>query len=362
MGAAQTVCLAFDKLMLPGTLQAALPVTAVRDQDGAEVSSAAAVAVAYTLSPSLLAVAPAVDWASNTVYRVALSTLAYDQDGLPLGAPSSFTFLTRLDPARPNTVTAAAPGDPPARLALAAGALPGPGHVEINPWALGSPEFVPPAVLSAANAKLAAAGGGLARVHAVYEADYFTVDGARASPAFSPGAAVLSVPYADADGDGLLDGAGPPARVAALALYRLDEERSLWVRLPGSTASGGWVSAPLPHLSAYALASAEDVSVARAYAFPVPFRPNGPAAGIGPGRTGTAAAGITFADLPSRATIEVFNVRGERVWRGEESDGDGSLAWNVRNSEGRPVVSGVYFYLVRNPSGDVKTGKLAVIR
>jgi hypothetical protein len=135
------------------------------------------------------------------------------------------------------------------------------------------------------------------------------------------------------------------------------------VRLPTSSVdtAARTVSAPLAHFSSYALIAAEDLSAADAYAFPVPFRPHGPNSGSGAGRTGREETGITFTELPAQGTIEVFNVRGERVWRSDIPNASGQLRWDVRNQSGQPVASGVYLYVIQSPK-DKKTGKLAIVR
>jgi hypothetical protein len=115
-------------------------------------------------------------------------------------------------------------------------------------------------------------------------------------------------------------------------------------------------------LSVFALISVAQSAVSQAYAFPVPFRPHGPQSGTGAGRTGTDASGITFVNLPSQASVKVFNVRGERVWQGEDDAGLGKIVWYARNGAGEEVRSGVYVYVVRGIDGQTKTGQLVIIR
>ena len=43
------------------------------------------------------------------------------------------------------------------------------------------------------------------------------------------------------------------------------------------------------------------------------------------------------------------------------ADGNGNIAWNVKNSDGDNVASGVYIYQVKNSFGE-KRGKLMIIR
>jgi len=92
-----------------------------------------------------------------------------------------------------------------------------------------------------------------------------------------------------------------------------------------------------------------------AYLFPNPFKPNSP------GRF--QAAGITFSHLPAEATISVFAITGRQVAKLHKTDGTvDSYKWNVTNSDGQKLASGVYLYLITAPGGGKARGKFAVIR
>jgi hypothetical protein len=360
MACDRAVCIDFDRMMLPDTVGPALRVSKVRSGSGASLDEAQTVSSAYLPESRLLRVAPAASWEPNTLYRVELDTLALDQDGQPIGSAVSFRFLTLSDPSAANTYVALE--DTGTRLRLGPGLLPSSGYIEINADALAHPRRVSASVVESAVAKLKRNHGALSRVHAVREINFIESGGRSVPLSFPSGSAVLSIPLPDSDGDGFVDGCSPPSRVDLASLYYLDEANALWVPIPRSSVSGGIVSAPLPHLSLFAVITPEDTRVSEAFAYPVPFRPHGPNAGTGSGQTGTDAGGITFMNLPSRATVEVYNVVGERVWRGEENTGSGRLAWDTRNSSGRPAASGVYVFLIRNADGDFKSGKLAIIR
>jgi hypothetical protein len=175
--------------------------------------------------------------------------------------------------------------------------------------------------------------------------------------------AILSLPYEDDDNDGLVDGTVPPVRVTSLSVWWLDEAHQLWVRLPDSrldTAKRN-VSAPIRHFSIYTVMGAPTFYPGDAYAFPVPWRPNGPLAGAGAGQTGTLSGGITFTNLPSIAQIRIFTLSGLLVRDITHSDGTAQLNWDVRNENGEDVVSGTYIFVIES-AGTRKTGKLVVIR
>jgi hypothetical protein len=111
------------------------------------------------------------------------------------------------------------------------------------------------------------------------------------------------------------------------------------------------VTAQIGHFSVYGLLGAPELSLADAYAYPVPYKPS------------IHKNGIRFKNLSSIATIKIYTVNGELVnTLGAGYDGYGNLTWNpVVNSSGSPLASGVYIYVIENPQ-EKKTGKIMVVR
>jgi hypothetical protein len=72
-----------------------------------------------------------------------------------------------------------------------------------------------------------------------------------------------------------------------------------------------------------------------------------------------AGLDITFAGAPAGATLKLFTVSGYFV---RELENASPLLWDRRNSQGEPVASGLYLFVVTTPDGTQRTGKLAVIR
>ncbi|MCX7995109.1 MAG: T9SS type A sorting domain-containing protein [candidate division WOR-3 bacterium] len=64
---------------------------------------------------------------------------------------------------------------------------------------------------------------------------------------------------------------------------------------------------------------------------------------------------IHFQGLPAGARVKIYDLAGALVFSATE-DGDGHIKWAAR------VASGIYIYVVTAPDGDVKKGKLSVIR
>jgi hypothetical protein len=257
-------------------------------------------------------------------------------------------------------------GDPahPAKLYLAAGAIP----FNYLLYTSTAPQTVPirasPAIISRATANLGRSytfplSGQMYEINAQAPNGAYQTDLLKAP-------ARLSLPYDDADNDGKVDGASPPVRVETLAVWWLDEAHSLWVKLPGSTVdrAARTVSATLRHFSVYSAMGGPSTSVDAVRPIPNPWRPNGPRAGTGAGETGTLAGGVLFNNLPSEGTLRIYTLSGELVREISHSDAlgpTGQETWNGKNDSGSDVATGTYVY-VFDAQGARKTGKVAVVR
>jgi photosystem II stability/assembly factor-like uncharacterized protein len=83
------------------------------------------------------------------------------------------------------------------------------------------------------------------------------------------------------------------------------------------------------------------------YAYPSPFR-------------GDRHTGVTFNGLVPGAELRVYDLNGNLVY--ETACTAYELEWDVTNSAGAELATGVYLYHVSVPRGDAVTAKLAVIR
>lgn len=101
-----------------------------------------------------------------------------------------------------------------------------------------------------------------------------------------------------------------------------------------------------PAVTVYDLASPD---LSSAHCYPVPFKPSA-------GHTK-----ITFTGLTRSARIRVYTLSGRLVRTLEKSDAGDTLDWDVRNSAGESLASGVYIFVVKSPS-QTASGKLMVIR
>ncbi|MCK4523086.1 S8 family peptidase, partial [Candidatus Aerophobetes bacterium] len=83
--------------------------------------------------------------------------------------------------------------------------------------------------------------------------------------------------------------------------------------------------------------------------YPNPFRP------------GVSHTKITFAGLTLKATIRIFTLAGELVKK-QDVSGQYSWDWNVKNTGGDELARGIYIWVVTNPAGEKRTGKIAIIK
>lgn len=138
---------------------------------------------------------------------------------------------------------------------------------------------------------------------------------------------------------GYVNSPGGLLRPETLRLYRLDETDGLWVRVPNSQRlTETRLAASVQKLGVFGVFGAPDDSLKDVFAYPTPYS------------RAQGGAGITFVNMPEQATLTLFSAAGTPVRTLEESDGDGRLLWDTRNTSGEPVAPGVYFYLLESPS------------
>jgi hypothetical protein len=70
---------------------------------------------------------------------------------------------------------------------------------------------------------------------------------------------------------------------------------------------------------------------------------------------------LRFNNLPSRCTIYIFNVAGDKVQTIEHASDNGTETWNMRAAGGREIAPGIYLYLVKTETAQ-KLARFAVIK
>lgn len=212
---------------------------------------------------------------------------------------------------------------------------------------LGSPQV--PAIIASAQQKLSDQGS-VSRTPVENAMAELRAETSTGSPLGPSAPLTVSLTYPSLDGVNVDNSAAPNVRAHTLAVYRLDETKSLWVRLPSSQVdlTQRTVTASASATGVFAVMGQPDTRLETAYAYPVPFRRE------------RGDSVLTFSDLAQRVTIKIFNAGGRWVQTLEETDGDGELSWDVRDKDGIPLASGVYFYLLET-STDKKRGKLVIV-
>lgn len=236
--------------------------------------------------------------------------------------------------------------------------------ITLNKDPVSGPDYIDPAIINTANSKIERNEGAWARMFPenISEMSLFDDQNVWDKPFAKSGA--LAMRYKDDNDDGILDGSNPPVRVDTIKAWVLDEELAMWAKLPASSfdRSAKTITVPFMSPGVYAMMGTVDESVKDTYAFPAPYRPNGPQAGSGAGQSGTEAGGITFINVPQTGDIEIYTLDGRLVRKLPIPAGltIPKLPWDVRTAGGDRAASGVYLWRVVSGSNS-KTGKLMVI-
>lgn len=337
----QAAMVTFNKGMNTASVSGAVSLLRLKDNLGNVLSPPAVVPVSVSpdFSGSIFTVTPSSALAGNSVYELHVSTGARDLLNQPVSSSSTLRFTTLMDRSVRNVVTEGTLG---ALVDVPAGALAADGY------ALGGSA---PLMTTDATRKLIANTGDSLRSPVLGSMeDLKMYDGAGALQAFSAPVTV-TLSYPDLNADGIVDGTTPPVRARTLAVYWLDEAKSVWHRLPSSRvdAAAGTVSADTGHFTTFAAIGQADTDLSGAHAFPNPF--------VG----GGAATAVTFTGLGQISTIRLFTTSGRLVREINVPAGAGVADWDLKNDDGEPVASGLYLYRITS-GGSTATGKLGVVR
>lgn len=74
-----------------------------------------------------------------------------------------------------------------------------------------------------------------------------------------------------------------------------------------------------------------------------------------------ACTGVTFTRLTLNATVTIYTISGEKVRKIIKSNNIDSVGWDLRNSDGTLVTSGLYLYIIQADNSS-KKGKIVVVR
>jgi hypothetical protein len=330
-----------DPLSIDGSAAA---VAAVMDAQGNPLSNPTPVTITYDGTiPAMILTPTSGNWSKGHLYELYVTTDVVDINGDNLPSVATFTFATVRDNLVDNVVVMRS--QPTLRLSVPANAF-------STPYVLALSSGATTPAVESANSKMLALGSDR-RPSIVVQASPYSDSGQYVENISR--AAALTIPYNDADNNGVIDNSA--LRAKTLAAWRLQEPENLWVKQNGAAIDtvNKTVVYPTTRFSYYALIGGADTEVKDILAFPVPFRPNaGPAT-----RYGTWAEGIKFANLPSEGTIKIYTVSGKLV---RTLDIASPLqSWDARDSSGAQVASGMYLWVAES-GGNRKTGKLVIIK
>lgn len=318
------------------------------DEDGYRVYAA----TGGKISADLAANITSFTWTNlleNTSYQVFVKAFNAVGESPASSSASASTPLSANTFTNDNTAATLTANDSKTQVTLSAGSLGGSGSILISLDPANKPLAVNPEGITAANNKLS---GNLTQPAGSLREFLAVVAAAHKTDNF--GAAVtISIPFADSDDNGIVDGTNAPAD--NLTIYSLDETAKTWTALSGSNVdkTAKKVSAPTNHFSVFTLIAAQSSTTSGAVkVFPNPFYP---------GRFG---AGIRFSNLPSAAvTIRIYTLSGELVAALEKNASEGTeKLWNGKNTSGQALASGIYFALIESPERERAIVKLAIQR
>jgi hypothetical protein len=286
---------------------------------------------------------------------VSVSSAVTAAGNVTLPVPPSYTAVFATA-AVSQSVTALLPGVGLVTVEMPAGAS-SDGYMAISTSAAASPIDIPKSSLDSATAKLVNTTLlNIVEIH-LYDAYGYPLTANLSSPAR------VTIPYADAGGDDIVDNTSPQIQASTLKLFSLDTTALVWnlERTSIVNKSGRAVYADVPHFSFYALGSVTSAAglLADMFAYPNPYRPGSS------GEFGQSAFGdgIVFEAMPARSKIRIYSLAGAQVADLSDDDGDGRCLWNTRNPDGAKAASGIYLYIVTGPGSSAKkTGKIAIIR
>ncbi len=368
-----TVEFRFSDQLDPGSITRGLKGTVLQDHLARAQRQPVALTWEYDPVNSVLKVKPESAWLGNTVHEIAVVPGLVSISGYALSASTATRFLTMADPHQENVIVNALLESPEASLGLNAASSGPPFQLHLPPESLSDYSVVlfnssgartPPnldsAVVDEANRKARVTGGAYQTPLGFIEIVAYNAQGQRLQRLSQPGQMTMSY----GGGSEWASGAPAPVHVSSLALWTLDTQHRLWVKIPASLSIGQTVSAPITQLAVFALMGSALGQARDVFVFPTPWRPFGPNAGDGPGQTGTESGGITFSTLPSECRITIYTLDGHRVRELRHSDAAGPVAqetWDGRTADGSPAASGVYLWRVESEQ-DGKNGKLMIIR
>ena len=302
----------------------------------------------YDFNTKEIKLTPVSDWPKGSLFMVNLSSSIKDFNLLPLeGEPTAY-FTTLMDATIENTVPLIENTN--TKIHIAANACDEDFFVNLSTGHKNGIED--------ANKKLTRVLGNNKTPLKILNIDLYNSSATHTISNLNT-LAKISFSYEDLDKDanGFIDGSFEKLKTQNLSIWRLNEDKNLWVRQSGYYVDEAKkeVSLKTDHFSTYALVPKSDEDVSNIHAYPVPFRPNA-------GNTqkyGAWSDGITFTNLPSEGKIRIYTISMRLVRTLEIIPNE--IVWDVKNNKGEIVASGMYIWEAVS-GNNRKTGKLVIIK
>src|SRR3989339_213979 len=160
----------------------------------------------------------------------------------------------------------------------------------------------------------------------------------------------ITLPYKDTDNNNRVDDKDISNSKLIVCTYNSTTKK--WEKVATTTINkiNRQLITKTKHLSYYGIFAVLQTDLSTAHVYPNPFKPS------------LGQIKIFFANLTTHTKLKIFNVSGELVYEDDKDTPAGELSWDVKNSKGEPIASGVYIYMITNNAGQAKKGKLAIIR
>ena len=101
----------------------------------------------------------------------------------------------------------------------------------------------------------------------------------------------------------------------------------------------------------------EEETLANVRIYPNPYKPND-----NKSSTGTDQSGIIFHRITKNANLKIYDLKGRLIFQKDDLGNDFYWEWDVEDNDRRNIPSGIYIYILTNPSGESAKGKFAIIR
>lgn len=151
-----------------------------------------------------------------------------------------------------------------------------------------------------------------------------------------------------------------------LVIHWFDRATLTWIPLKDSRVDTERrvVVATTDHFTDFAvIARSQAVDLKAAIVYPNPYVPfDGRDENGRPFVAGDLSTGIIFDGLTPGSFVRIFTVAGREVIQLTGIRFDGRLQWDAKASDGRDAASGVYFAVIKAPSGEAATRKFMIIR